>query len=943
MLKEHTSGRGLEGSPHRRRHRTRASARGGENPDGAPVLHPSGRPASTFSLGLLTLAIGYAVVTYGGDRPADTYLVLLLVGLAGIVDSFSRAAGRPLSPGDRLIALAALLLPAYVAFQLVPLPIGFLRVAAPTRAEIASALGHVMAAPRFAPLSIGPPSTWFYLARVAGYTLTFLLVWRIARQSTDRIWAPAVPLIVIGALEAAGAFAQQSAMFGQQSDTAATFSGTYFNKNHFAGLLAMILPFPLMYGIALVTRGKRRGSDTPFAALSGLLLLALACAMFAAINLSLSKAGTLSVLGSLFVIGALALGKRLSRWHRWSLLAGLALLVAFAFVFLTPTRLVEQFSVIVTDDATEGRLPIWKDTVRLIAAYPLFGVGMGNFYPGLLRYQTAGLSFTWTAAHNDYLQLLSELGVVGWLIPAVLMYIVFHRAARAALAGAIRETSLLGLACAGSIAAIVLHSVADFNMYVLSNAMVLSWIAGLAAALPSGRHAERDGGIPASSGAYTGIRDHTSTAEHAEHAESSNEPSFPASSASSAVVLIQRRHSTGLRAATRTLGCALALLAGAWLVFLHGAVKNPSLERLFCRIGLCETVATAVAQSEDGPPSGATLAALRERLERDPAAPSRWDDLGQALQKAGDIDAARYCFTRTLALGPNSPPVLLAAADFHFGVGETQTALALMSRSLQPDGKFDAAVFGDLDDRRIGMDEILGGVSPDDRASRVYLRRLTTADRLADAETMWSWMLPRGYVDDRLARDYIDFLMSKGAPEAAAHAWARYAGRRSAGYPDANRIFNGDFEADPAGSRFDWTIDPRQGTAIGFDRDSPYSGARSLRIQFDGTGNVTDMSIQQAVFLSPGAYRFRAYVRTKDVSTDQGVGFRLVRDEAPNQLDVTTEDIKGTNDWTLVERAFAAPPGGALVRVSVVRRPSLKFDNLIRGTAWIDQVSIRPD
>jgi hypothetical protein len=41
-----------------------------------------------------------------------------------------------------------------------------------------------------------------------------------------------------------------------------------------------------------------------------------------------------------------------------------------------------------------------------------------------------------------------------------------------------------------------------------------------------------------------------------------------------------------------------------------------------------------------------------------------------------------------------------------------------------------------------------------------------------------------------------------------------------------------------------------------------------------------------------------------------------------------------------VERVFDAPKQGGPVRVSVVRKPSLKFDNLIRGTAWIDQVSI---
>jgi hypothetical protein len=103
---------------------------------------------------------------------------------------------------------------------------------------------------------------------------------------------------------------------------------------------------------------------------------------------------------------------------------------------------------------------------------------------------------------------------------------------------------------------------------------------------------------------------------------------------------------------------------------------------------------------------------------------------------------------------------------------------------------------------------------------------------------------------------------------------------------------------------------------------------------------VADIGVWQQVFLQSGRYRFRAYVRTLDVSTNEGVAFRVVYGDSPKQLDMTTEDLKGSNEWTLVERVFDAPPKGGLVTVSLARKPSLKFDNLIRGTAWIDQVEI---
>jgi hypothetical protein len=197
-------------------------------------------------------------------------------------------------------------------------------------------------------------------------------------------------------------------------------------------------------------------------------------------------------------------------------------------------------------------------------------------------------------------------------------------------------------------------------------------------------------------------------------------------------------------------------------------------------------------------------------------------------------------------------------------------------------------------------------------------------------------------VDDRLANEYIDFLVRDGHAETAATVWAQYAAARSRGYPESNRAFNGDFESDPTGSRFDWRINGTAGATIDFDRDVRYSGERSLRIRFDGTMNPGAIGVEQTVFLKAGRYRFDAYIRTQEISTDQGVAFRLASDASSQQLDVTTEQLRGSHDWTRVERAFEVPSGAGLVRVSLVRTPSLKFDNLVRGTVWVDQVSITP-
>ena len=170
-----------------------------------------------------------------------------------------------------------------------------------------------------------------------------------------------------------------------------------------------------------------------------------------------------------------------------------------------------------------------------------------------------------------------------------------------------------------------------------------------------------------------------------------------------------------------------------------------------------------------------------------------------------------------------------------------------------------------------------------------------------------------------------------------------YAGSRSKGYPDADRVFNGDFESDPLPQpTFDWWIDKTPGVAIDFDPEVRHAGARSLRVQFDGTQNVTGVGLHQSVVLKEGHYRFSAWVRSKDISTDEGVSFS-VEGLSGSGINFITAPVLGSTDWKLVERGFVAPPGAGLVLIKLTRKQSLKFDNLLRGTLWIDQVSIRPE
>ncbi len=849
---------------------------------------------ASSNLAFLTAIVGYAVLDKS-DQLGQPVIPLLLLGLAGLLCSVSVP-----RPGcgllDQIALWSALLFPAYVAFQLLPLPLLLLRILDPTRAEIADAAQGVLTGLNFAPISIVPEKTWLHLSRIVGYSLIFLIIRQTALRFPKKLWALAAPIILIGALEASFGLSQRSA--GGEA-----ISGTYWNRDHFSGLLEMVLPFALMYGITIFHRKRDRHSFAGWTLFTGCVFIALSIGIFVAITLSLSKMGFLSTLGSLFAIGALTLASRLSGWRKWPALAGLAALAVFVFVFLAPVKLIEGFGSVAGDPSAEGRRPIAKDTLHMFAAYPLFGAGLGTFSPGLLRYETYGFNVAWANAHDDYLELLAELGVLGFLIPAALMCAVLARAARTAVSDNTRETRYLGFACSGGIAAMLIHSFGDFNMFVPANAMVLSWISGISAGLPD---------------VY---------------------PTFTPDKKSQR----RTRTATFVRGFAFALGGLLSIYSVGWLVFLHSFKGDTRAERVFCRFGICNTdQALAALQSQHGGNvASVPRADLLEFLRRDPAGPNRWCDLGDSLQKSGDIKEARFCFARALVLAPRIPYINFRAAQFHFNVGENKAGLELMAHALEGDPTWDHLAFQEYEDRRIDVDHVLRyGLPRDPQLYHSYLRRLISQKRVP--EGAWDWIVSHGYADDDLANEYVEFLVRGGTVEAAEQAWAHYAGGRDKGYPKSNRVFNGDFESDPTGSRFDWRIDPAQGAAVDFDRDVHYSGARSLRTQFDGTQNVSNIGVSETVFLKPGRYRFQAYIRTRDISTDEGVAFSVVDPEAPKRLSFTTESMLGSNDWKLVDHAFQVLPGTGLVQVSLVRKPSLRFDSLIRGTVWIDHVSISP-
>jgi len=159
------------------------------------------------------------------------------------------------------------------------------------------------------------------------------------------------------------------------------------------------------------------------------------------------------------------------------ILAGMA-----AFVLLPTDQLVTRFSDISGGEemAANVRTQIWGDTLRLLRAYPLTGCGLGAYEPALLPFKTVAPLNTVDYAHNDYLQLLAELGILGFAPLIFATGVAYGRAVRHAIRLRRSPAAYLALATAGGLTALAIHSLADFNLYIPANAMAAAWLGGLA-------------------------------------------------------------------------------------------------------------------------------------------------------------------------------------------------------------------------------------------------------------------------------------------------------------------------------------------------------------------------------------------------------------------------------------------------------------------------------
>jgi O-antigen ligase len=274
--------------------------------------------------------------------------------------------------------------------------------------------------------------------------------------------------------------------------TQSTAFGPFINRHHFAGYMELTIALPL----GLLLSGALETHKRPLYAFAVLL-------MAVSLILTNSRGGMISLAAEvLFVIviaGPKATGSERSRLGNrfrgvlWRAGAGLAFAVVLfvgAIAIGGPGVFNRLLGTVNAADPTTGRAHFWNITLDVIKQHPLIGSGLGSFGVIYTRYDSRNGLYRLEQAHNDYLQILADAGIIGGLLGLAFLVLLFSKGlARRSTDDKFRRGVATG-ALAGCFAVLV-HSAFDFTLHTTSNALLFLVLAGMATL---GHRVEEGGG-----------------------------------------------------------------------------------------------------------------------------------------------------------------------------------------------------------------------------------------------------------------------------------------------------------------------------------------------------------------------------------------------------------------------------------------------------------------
>lgn len=389
-----------------------------------------------------------------------------------------------------------LLLFLFLLFQILPLPPSILKLLSPE----AWVVGE-KSLPASTVGGDGSNHAWFTLApytlpvrmsldRLTVYGLFFLGFSQLL-NSRQRIGTAVLCILFLGSFEALYGMIQtfsgnEHIWWVRKTAYRGDVTGTYVNRNHFAGLLEIIIMLAIAY-VAATSETKKKTSNFSRhrsfrVRLSGrlfgeerfskrLVVLFSAVVMGLGLVFSASRGGMLGAAGGLLCAGLLFMLRKGHRRKGLIVLLFFVVLCAYA-LRMGVERPLERFRTF--DISFEVRARYAQQALQLFEDYPLTGVGVGNFRYAYPKYQAPEDTKTFIDhAHNDFAEFLAEAGIIGFVLLGLGFLYYLYRTARLWKGRHDPYAVCLGVGPLAALAAIGIHSYSDFNLHYVTNCLML--------------------------------------------------------------------------------------------------------------------------------------------------------------------------------------------------------------------------------------------------------------------------------------------------------------------------------------------------------------------------------------------------------------------------------------------------------------------------------------
>jgi len=401
---------------------------------------------------------------------------------------------------------------AFSVLQIVPLPAALVRILSPRAYAIYAGLVRdaIVAPSSWLTLSLTPGATIYELVLIVCYGLFGYLVLRTLR-TRGRAEVFVVVILASALFQAfygmAETFSGHEMILGRAKHYGVgSVTGTFVNRNHFAGFLEMAFPLSLGYllvkaryfamekGLSLRRRILWFGQES----LQWTLLLGLV-PIFIGLGLIFSKSRSGIMILAVTAVLAVAAA---SSWREFSdedgegrggeggsrprfgrIVRLVVALVLAAAVWIGIGPVIRRFSEV--DISAESRRTFYKNTLEMVSDFPWSGTGKGTYVNAYAMYEKVDDRLRLSFAHNDYLEYAAENGIIGGgaLILAglglLIWLVAMWRRRRLSFAKGIGLGAVLG------VTAILLHGLTDFNLQITANAVYFTALAMLGVAVLS--------------------------------------------------------------------------------------------------------------------------------------------------------------------------------------------------------------------------------------------------------------------------------------------------------------------------------------------------------------------------------------------------------------------------------------------------------------------------